>query len=257
MTDASPPDSRPGPLRLSIVTPVLNDTRVEAALQSILRQQYKPRPEIIVVDGGSSDGTLDVLSKYEDNIDTLASEPDKGIYDGMNKGIRLATGDVVGILNADDKYHDSRVVQDVMRKFESETTHACYGDMVYTTGEDKISRYWKAGRYSRFKWYFGWMPPHPTFFVRRSVYRRYGLFDLEYTIAADYELMLRLLFKEQINIEYLNRVIVEMAPGGRSSRVVQGNVDTGKAWVRNKLHGGYLVPVLKPARKLFQLVNRP
>jgi len=251
------PSKKSGALRLSVVTPVLNDTRVEAALQSILSQKYAPSPEIIVVDGGSSDGTLDVLSKYESQIHTLVSEPDKGIYDGMNKGIRMATGDVVGILNADDKYHDSRVVQDVMRIFETDTPDACYGDMVYTTGDDKISRYWKAGKHSRFKWYFGWMPPHPTFFVRRSVYRRHGLFDLDYTIAADYELMLRLIFKEQINIEYVNRVLVKMAPGGTSSRVVQGNVDTGKAWVRNKLHGGYLVPVLKPARKLFQLVNRP
>ena len=242
-------------MTISVVTPVLNDVRVERAIKSILAQQYDPAPELIVVDGGSTDATLDVLAKYKDEIDVLVSEPDDGLYDAMNKGIRRARGDVVAILNADDHYVDPLVLRDVASRLDG--ADACYGDIVYTNRAGKVVRYWKAGRCANAKWYFGWMPPHPSFFVRRGVYERHGVFDLRYPVAADYELMLRFIRKARIRVRYLDRVVVKMAVGGNSSQIVRGNVDVAQAWARNGLRGGLLVPFLKPAAKVWQLAARP
>ena len=242
-------------MTISVVTPVLNDVRVERAIKSILAQQYEPAPELIVVDGGSTDATLDVLAKYRDEIDVLVSEPDDGLYDAMNKGIRRARGDVVAILNADDHYVDPLVLRDVASCLDG--ADACYGDIVYINRAGKVVRYWKAGRCANAKWYLGWMPPHPSFFVRRSVYERHGVFDVRYPVAADYELMLRFIHKAGIRVRYLDRVVVKMAIGGNSSRIIRGNVDVGQAWARNGLRGGLLVPFLKPASKVWQLVARP
>ena len=248
-------------MKVSIVTPVFNDVRVARALDSILSQGHDHELELIVIDAGSNDGTLKVLETYRDRISSLVSEPDKGIYDGMNKGIARATGDVVGILNADDWYFDGTVIASVAEAFYDDRVDACYGDMVYTDSSDRVVRYWKAGSGSRLKWYFGWMPPHPTFFVRRNVYERYGAFDLRYSIASDYELMLRLLLKYRINAAYIERVLVKMTPGGTSNSsfksIVMANLEVGQAWRNNSLSGGFLVPLLKPSRKLQQFFSRP
>lgn len=247
-------------MKLSIVTPVYNDPRISTALDSILCQQYEDDLELIVIDGGSGVTTLDVLERYRDLISILVSEPDKGIYDAMNKGIRLATGDVVGILNADDRYYDPVVLRDVVDAFRDPKTDACYGDLVYVNGQDRVVRYWKSGRYHPLKYYLGWMPPHPTFFVRKCLYEQHGSFDLQYTIAADYELMLRLILKHRISLKYLPRVLVRMSLGGKSNRslgnIVMANQEVRQAWRNNNLSYGYLVPLLKPAQKMVQLVHR-
>ena len=247
-------------MKISIVTPVFNDRRVGRALDSILAQRHGHELELIVVDAGSTDGTMEILRAYEDRIATLTSEPDHGIYDGMNKGVRLATGDVVGILNADDQYADELVLRDVLETLSDSDTDACYGNLVYINDKDDVVRYWKSGSHSMAKWYWGWMPPHPTFFVRRSVYEEHGVFDLGFPIAADYELMLRLLFKERVRVEYLDRVLVRMAVGGASngsvSNIFKANREVSRAWRRNDLSGGFLVPFLKPASKVFQFVGR-
>ena len=246
-------------MNISIVLPVFNDVRVGRALDSVLSQQHEHELELIVIDAGSTDGTLELLERYRERIAVLVSEPDRGIYDGMNKGIALATGDVVGILNADDRYSDPLVLRDVMDALNRQEVDACYGDLVYTNEADKVVRYWKAGR--RRGWRLGWMPPHPTFFVRRRVYECYGAFDLRYPISADYELMLRLMLKHRIEVKYLDRVLVNMAPGGNSggsiSTIVKANLEVARAWRNNGLRGWTLVPVLKPARKMFQVVSRP
>ncbi len=248
-------------MKISIVTSVFNDHRVERALESVLSQRHEHELEMIVVDAGSTDGTLAILNRYADSLSALISEPDDGIYDGMNKGIRRATGDVVGILNADDRYADEFVLRDVMEAFSDESVDACYGDLVYVNDNDEVTRYWKSGDYRAAKWRWGWMPPHPTFFVRRRVYESYGAFDLGFPIAADYEFMLRLFLKHRIRVEYLDRVLVRMALGGESngsiSNVVRANAEVARAWRRNELGGGFLVPVLKPASKLFQFAARP
>lgn len=242
-------------MRFSVVTPVLNDVRVGRAIDSVLAQRYDPQPELIVVDGSSTDGTLDVLDKRREKIDVLVSEPDRGLYDAMNKGVRRAGGDVVAILNADDQYADPFVLRDAASLLEE--ADACYGDIVYTNRAGKVVRYWKAGRCMKTKWYLGWMPPHPSFFVRRRVYERHGAFDLRYPVGADYELMLRFIHRVGIDVRYLDRVVVKMATGGNSSRIVRGNLDVALAWARNGLRGGLLVPFLKPVARVWQLVVRP
>lgn len=248
-------------MRISIVTPVFNDRRVGRALDSILAQKHGHELELIVVDAGSTDGTMAVLERYRDRIDTLISEPDDGIYDGMNKGIRRATGDVVGILNADDRYADEFVLRDVANALDDDSADACYGNLVYVNEDDDVTRYWKSGEPDMAKWRWGWMPPHPTFFVRRRVYERHGGFDLEFPIAADYELMLRLFLKARIRVRYIDRVMVRMAMGGASngsiSNIVKANAEVARAWRANGLRGGLLVPLLKPASKVFQFTNRP
>lgn len=249
-------------MKISIVTPVFNDVRVARALDSILSQQCDHDLELIVVDAGSTDGTLAILERYRDKISVLISEPDQGIYDGMNKGIRRATGEIIAILNADDQYSDAFVVRDVASIFHQENVDACYGDLVFINKAGKTVRYWKSSNYRRIKWYLGWMPPHPTFFVRRHVYERHGLFDLRYSIAADFELMLRFLFKCHINVQYLPRTLVKMAVGGTSNEsiaaIIRGNVEVMRAcWQNGVRLTGLLVPFMKPARKVFQFIGCP
>ncbi|MFH1141734.1 MAG: glycosyltransferase family 2 protein [Chloroflexota bacterium] len=251
-------------MKISIITPVYNDTRVAGALDSILSQELDAELELIVIDGGSKDGTLEALERYRDGgrLAVLVSEPDQGMYDAMNKGIALATGDLVGILNADDRYADTAVLHDVLTVFENPRIEACYGDLVYVDAQGRVVRYWRSGGCSLWKFHLGWAPPHPTFFVCRNVYERFGVFDMErFHIAADYELMLRLLRKHKIPVAYVDRVLVRMTLGGISNRsvrnIVKMNREVYHAWLRNSLPLGYLAPVLKPAQKLFQYVQRP
>ena len=245
-------------MKVSIITPVFNDVRVGRALDTILSQQHEHELELVIVDGGSTDGTLEVLETYRDKISVLVSESDEGIYDGMNKGIHHATGDIVGILNADDQYYDQLVIRDVADAFSQEDIDACYGDLLYTNDAGQVVRRWRAGVHKRRKWYTGWMPPHPTFFVRKQVYEQFGTFDLGYPIAADYELMLRLIFKHKIKVKYICRTLVNMAPGGNSNRslfvIVKGNLEIARAWRNSNLSGGYLVPILKLSRKILQVI---
>lgn len=248
-------------MKVSIVTPVYNDPRVGEALSSVEEQQGISELEKVVIDGGSDDPTKDVLNEWESRVDVLISEPDEGIYDAMNKGITVSTGDVVGILNADDRYADSDVLRDVVDIFEETSVDACYGDLVYVDDKDEVRRYWRSGSYRRHRFWFGWMPPHPTFFVRKKVYEERGTFDLDYPIAADYELMLRLLVVEQVDVRYLDRVMVRMAMGGESNaslgNIVQANREVRRAWKKHGLKGGGLAPFLKPARKVFQFLRSP
>lgn len=247
--------------KISIVTPVYNDRRVERALGSILSQECSPEIETIVIDGGSTDGTLEVLEKYRARLTCLVSEKDRGIYDAMNKGIARATGDVVGILNADDRYADNRVLADVIDRFSDVSVEVCYGDLVYVDREDRVVRYWRSGPYRNRNFYLGWMPPHPTFFVRRQLYEKYGVFDTGLPISADYELMLRMIVGQRAKPAYVDRVLVRMAVGGNSGRsvrqIVRANIEVARAWRKNRLAGGLLVPILKPARKIVQFFSRP
>lgn len=247
-------------MKISIVTPVYNDPRVARALDSILEQEHDGELELVVIDGGSTDGTLEVLSKYRDHLDTLVSECDDGIYDAMNKGVARTTGDIVGILNADDQYTDLYVLRDVLTAFQDSNVEACYGDLVYVDDTGRVVRYWRSGACRPVKFYLGWMPPHPTFFVRRGVYERHGVFNPGYPIAADYELMLRLLLKHRVAVNYLPRVMVKMGLGGRSNRSLSGiasaNVEVFRAWRDNELPWGLFVPFLKLARKPLQYAGR-
>ena len=244
-------------MKISIITPVHNEPRIKRALGSICRQRCSYKTEIIVVDAESSGKTLAALELYKDQIDILISEPDEGIYDGMNKGVERATGDVIGILNADDAYADEDVLYDVMNVFlKNPEIDACYGDVIFLDDNADVKRYWKSASHQRFKWYLGWRPPHPSFFLRRRVYELYGCFNLAFPIAGDYEFQLRLLLRYGIRCLYLDRTLVYMAPGGVSNgsirNIIKGNLEARQAWKHNQLPGGTLVPILKPFRQIGQ-----
>jgi glycosyltransferase involved in cell wall biosynthesis len=207
-------------MRVSVVTACLNDrSTIEGTLKSILEQTY-PDIEMIIVDGGSTDGTMEVVRGHAGRIARIISEKDNGIYDALNKGIRSATGEVVGFLHADDLYADRSAVEKITQLFRDRNVDGAYGDLVYVDPLDtrKVVRYWRSGSCSPQKLKRGWLPPHPTFYVRRSVFASHGTFDTRYRIAADYDLMLRLLLDKGIRVEYLPEVLVRMRLGGASNR---------------------------------------
>lgn len=247
-------------LKISIITVSFNSANtIEHTIQSVLQQQY-PNLEYIIIDGASTDNTLNIINKYRDKISLILSEKDNGIYHAMNKGLKLATGDIIGILNSDDFYADENVLNDVALLFENTHADAIYADLQYVDANDtrKVKRYWKSEKYKPGDFLFGWMPPHPTFFVRKEVYEKYGIFNENFRSAADYELMLRFIHKHQISIEYLPRVIVKMRSGGQSNITaknrIKANLEDRKAWEINGLKPYFFTLFLKPLRKLKQFI---
>lgn len=246
-------------MKISVITAVYNakDTIVDA-IESTLNQSY-PNVETIIIDGGSTDGTKEILEKYRNSFSLFISEPDDGIYDALNKGIKYATGDVVGFLHADDLYENKRVLSCVAEAFSVPEIDGVYGDLVYVNKNepDKVIRYWKSGNYSRSKLKHGWMPPHPTFYVRKSVFDQLGLYDTSFKISADYDAMLRFL-QSGIRCEYIPRVLVKMRVGGMSNRsfkniITKMNEDY-KA-IRNNNVGGVGTLVLKNVSKIQQFIT--
>lgn len=249
-------------MKISIITIAWNSaTTIEATIQSVLAQKY-PEVEYIIIDGASTDGTIDIVNRYRDRIATVVSEKDKGIYDAMNKGVERATGDVIGILNSDDFYADEKVLSDVAAQFKETHADGLYADLVYVDREDtdRIIRYWKAGNYRHGMFRSGWMPPHPTFFVKRSCYEQFGTYTLELRSAADYELMLRFIHKHKIKLTYLPRVITRMRLGGESNVTlrnrIRANKEDRRAWRMNALRPGPLTLTMKPLRKLGQFIRK-
>ena len=249
-------------LKLSIITVCFNAaSTIINCIESVSRQSLPV--EHIIVDGGSDDNTLELLEHYRSQVARLISEPDSGIYDAMNKGLRLASGDVIGILNADDFYSDPGTLQKVAEGFKNQKIDACYGDLIYVDATDirKVDRYWRSGSYDRGKFYNGWMPPHPTFFVRRSVYKKYGLFNLDLGSAADYELMLRFLLKHKVSCKYIPEVLVCMRTGGKSNASLKHRLTAHRndylAWKVNQLKSHPWTLMMKPLRKIEQYIKRP
>jgi glycosyltransferase involved in cell wall biosynthesis len=242
---------------ISLITVSLNslDT-ISQCIESVIDQDISA--EHIIIDGGSSSDTLAIIESYRNRLSHVLSEPDQGIYDAMNKGIKLASGTVIGILNADDYYPSRDVLSRIIEVFEDPEVQACYGDLAYVDidNTDKIVRYWEAGNYNPKKLYYGWMPPHPTFFVRASVYEKFGFFNLDLGSAADYEIMLRFLLKHRINVEYVPMVMVHMRTGGVSnvkvSNRLAANLMDRKAWEVNELRPYPWTLYAKPLRKVWQ-----
>ena len=245
-------------MKVSIITITYNSAEtVEDTIQSVLSQDY-PNIEYIIVDGASKDDTMAIVNRYRDKIATIISEPDKGIYDAMNKGVHAATGDIIGILNSDDFYADNSVISDIVKAIQQDNADACYADLVYVdrTATDRVIRSWKSGEYRHGDFLRGWMPPHPTFFVKRSWYERHGLYSLQLKSAADYELMLRFIHKHGVSMAYLPRVITKMRAGGQSNITLKNrwkaNQEDRLAWKMNGLQPGFLTLVRKPLSKLLQ-----
>jgi glycosyltransferase len=248
---------------VSIITAVFNNAGTIGDCLASIRAQAYQQVEQIVVDGGSTDGTVGILRDHKNRIASSVSEPDKGIYDALNKGVRMASGDVIGILHADDLFAGPDILTKVQACLSSNGADACYGDLLYVARGDttKIIRYWRSGQYDPRRFYWGWMPPHPTFFVKRAVYEKYGLFNLAMGSAADYELMLRFLVKQRVRVAYIPDVLVKMRVGGTSNASlanrVRANRNDRKAWEVNGLRPYPWTLLLKPVRKIPQYFMRP
>lgn len=209
-------------LKVSIITVCFNSARtISDTIYSVANQDYTDI-EHIIIDGGSTDGTMDIVIKAN-SVTKYISEPDKGIYDAMNKGIAMATGDVIGTLNADDFYATSSAIDTVAKSFLDTQIDACFADLVYVDTNDtsQIIRYWKSNPFQPGAFKLGWMPAHPTFFVRSSIYKKYGVFDLRYQLAADMQLLFRLLEKHKINTVYLPEVLIKMRMGGATNKSIK------------------------------------
>ncbi len=244
--------------KISIITACLNNaSTIEGAVNSVLGQDY-PDVEYIIIDGGSTDGTIDILKKYQSRIATLVSEPDGGIYQALNKGIGKATGDITGFLHADDFYNGSGVLAKVVNAFDIYKTDCLYGDLQYVSRENsnRVVRNWIAGSYTYGLFLKGWMPPHPSFFIRQECYTRYGMFNTSLSISADYELMLRMMHKHKISVHYLPEVLVKMRTGGKSNKSlgsrIKANMEDRKAWKMNNLKPGMFTLLRKPFGKIGQ-----
>ncbi len=210
------------PLKVSVVTAVYNrKATVVDALESVRNQTY-PNVEHVIQDGGSTDGTLDILRNFEAPNIALESRPDKGIYDAINKGIARATGDVIGLMHSDDFFAAPDALDDIAAAFKDPSVDGVYGDLDYVAADDtdRIIRKWRSGAYDIGQLKHGWMPPHPTLYLRRSVFETWGLYDTTFQIAADYDAMLRYLVQGQISLAYVPKVIVKMRVGGESNRSV-------------------------------------
>lgn len=249
-------------MRISVVTATYNcaDTVVHA-LDSVASQRDVDI-EHLVIDGGSRDGTVDLLNARRGQLAHLVSEPDRGIYDALNKGIARARGDVVGFLHADDVYADARVLADVAAAFADPAVQAVYGDLQYVQQNDpsRVIRHWQAGEFSRRRLAWGWMPPHPSLYVRRSWYERIGGFDTRYRIAADYFSILQLFSAPDFRAVYLPRVLVQMRLGGASNRSLSNILRKSREdldALRRSGVGGVGALFWKNASKLGQFVAGP
>ena len=244
---------------LSVITVVYNNVKhIERTLKSVINQTYSDI-EFIVIDGASTDGTLNTIEKYRSDIDILISEPDKGIYDAMAKGVARASGEIIGMVNADDFYPDNQVVQRVADTFlANPELDAVYGDLHYVDAKDeaKVVREWVGGEYKKELFLSGWMPPHPTFFLTKKAYLTYGSYNPIFKSAGDYELMLRMLYKYELKAKYIPHVQMKMRTGGVSNvslrNRIRANNEDYQAWILNGLTPKWYTRFAKPLSKIRQ-----
>ena len=246
-------------MKISIITATCNSgATVRDTLASVAGQDY-PGIEHIIIDACSTDNTLQIVGEFP-HVAKVISEKDKGIYDAMNKGIRQATGDVIGILNSDDIYADATIISAIAEAFQDPNIRATYADLQYVhqNDPDRIVRTWRTGLFNKRRFYYGWMPPHPTFFVKKEVYDEIGVFDITLQSAADYEMMLRILLKFEMPAHYIPRVIVKMRVGGISNASFKNRVKANRedrlAWKMNGMQPYFFTLYAKPIRKISQFI---
>ncbi len=245
-------------MRISIITVVYNSVHTVMDAVRSVRSQSHPDIEYIMIDGASTDGTTELLEQNESLFDRFVSEKDDGLYDAINKGIGMASGDFVGLMHADDLYADNQVVADLVNLLQMQKADSIYGDLVYVKRDDpaQVVRKWSAGDYHQRKFLFGWMPPHPTFYIRRERLEETGLYDPSFQSAADYEFLLRSLYKHKVTSAYLPRVLVKMRVGGKSNATLgnrlRANRQDSRAWRANGLKPYWFTRYAKPARKILQ-----
>ncbi len=251
-------------MKISIITVCFNSAHtIRDTIESVFSQSYN-NIEYLIIDGGSTDGTLDVIDQYRnDGIACVISEPDRGMYDAMNKGIKMATGDAIGILNSDDLFEDDDVIRDVVATFSNADSDMVVGDVVWVDRNDlsRVRRYYSSKKFRVWKLRTGWMPPHPATFIRRSVYDRAGLYSLNYRIAADYEMFVRLLLVHGCSFSRVNRVLVRMRLGGISTGGISNswllNREIVRACRSNGIYTNLFLVLSKMPFKLLELYMKP
>lgn len=245
-------------VKISLITVTYNAANtIERCISSVAGQEYA-HLEYIIIDGESTDETLEIINKYQRYIGIIVSEPDHGIYDAMNKGIALASGDIIGMLNADDWFASSDVLNCVADTFDKSGAGIIYGDIDYVDKQGRIIRKWRSGNYHHGYFNWGWMPPHPSFYVKRMLYEQMGGYKPIYGSATDYELMLRFIHSNRAPVYYIKKVLVKMLVGGISNKSIKNRI---KAWYhdyRAMRNNGILLPwfsiILKPLRKITQYI---
>jgi glycosyltransferase involved in cell wall biosynthesis len=246
-------------LKISIVTVSYNSEEyIESAIQSVLSQTYD-NIEYIIIDGGSTDNTGSILNKYKKNIGIIISEPDEGIYDAMNKGYRLASGDIIGILNSDDFFYSKTTVSEIANVFNAFGVDSVHGDIrfIHPGNMQKTVRYYSSSWFSPWLFRFGMMPPHASFYARKEVFDKYGLYKTNYRMAGDFELLLRLLYVKKISTKYMDKCIVTMRTGGLSTNSLNGkkllNQESIKACKENQVYTNYVFLLIKYLVKTIEL----
>lgn len=249
-------------MKVSIITVCLNSAEtIRDTIHSVLQQDY-PSIEYIVVDGASRDGTMDIVREYSSHIASIISEPDRGLYDAMNKGIRAATGEVVGFLNSDDIYAGRESVRRLIQTMEAYRVDSVFADLVMVDRKniDRIVRYYDSSKFSVGRLRYGWMPAHPTFMAKRSLYQQYGGFSLDYRIASDFEMVARLLYVAGATYAYLPEAVIRMRAGGLSTSGFRNswrlNNEIVRACKANGLRTNLFRVLLKTPEKLMERVWR-
>lgn len=250
-------------MKISIITATWNSGKtIKDTIESILRQTYKDI-EYLVIDGASKDNTMEIVRSYEPAFGgrmKYISEPDKGIYDAMNKGIAMATGDVIGILNSDDFYTSDTVLETIANVLENSGADAVYGDIHFVDDDnlDKCVRYYSSAGFRRWKMRLGWMPAHPSFYCKREVYNKYGAFDTSFKIGADFENLLRLIFVNRIKTQYIPMDCVTMRTGGASTSGFASHKqiykDHNKAYRKNHVYSNFLLEGARYLEKVWELL---
>lgn len=249
-------------MKISVITACYNSAETIADTLRSVTEQTHPELEYIIVDGASTDSTLAIVEQYKHRIARVESGRDGGIYFALNKGLSLATGDIIAFLHADDVFAHKDVLAHVAAEFVRSGADSVYGDLNYVDRSDlsRVIRRWKSGRYSPNLFRKGWMPPHPSFFMRRSCYEKYGQFNTAFRTAADYELMLRMLHVHKVSVSYLPEVLVLMRTGGVSnaslSNRIKANREDRRAWDVNGVKPGLLTLIRKPLSKLKQFISK-
>ena len=243
-------------MKVSIITVVFNNaSTIRDTIESVLNQTYK-NIEYIIIDGASTDQTLEQINSFSNIIDQIVSEADSGIYDAMNKGIKLATGDIVGILNADDFFCNDQVIQKVVEVFTKDEIDAVYGDVQFVNPSNlnKIVRYYSSKRFNSSKFKYGFMPAHPSFYVKREFFGKFGYYKEDYLIASDYELLIRFLYNKEIKYKYIEMPFVTMRTGGLSNKSFKNRFILNKEIIHACKENGIETNSLKIYSKYFRKV---
>jgi glycosyltransferase involved in cell wall biosynthesis len=243
-------------LKISLITVTRNSAKtLSRCIESVKNQNYN-NIEYIIIDGQSTDETQQLINQYQSCINIFISEPDRGIYDAMNKGIKLATGNIIGILNSDDFFAYNDIISCVAEVFTQKSADVLYGDLEYINPKGAVVRKWCSKDYINNMFNHGWMPPHPTFYCKKALFERFGYYELQYGTAADYELMLRFMHLNTLNTHYLNKIMVKMTTGGVSNRTYNNRLNAWifdfKAMRKNGVKYPLLCIFLKPLRKVIQ-----